>query len=257
MSISRRHALLSAHSHRFVCLRDRRPGAHARDDAGPVQVESGRPVRLRRCVARREGKDREGPRLGRGIQGDAGAVACAPAGRARSEPRAGQGAQPAGHLRQPEGRRGHARGRRAGHARSGHPAWGAGRLGLGILRARGPDDGRGDRGRVDRVNAGAEAVLVLPARHPAPKGAHAERERGSAHGADGADGRRDRLVCEHPAQRGPAVADSHAVRRQAGEARRPGVLGGARVGEPGGSEEGDGRLLHRARQLPQDASAPR
>ena len=42
------------------------------------------------------------------------------------------------------------------------------------------------------------------------------------------------------------------VRRQAGEARRPGVLGGARVGEPGGSEEGDGRLLHRARQLPQD-----
>jgi hypothetical protein len=48
------------------------------------------------------------------------------------------------------------------------------------------------------------------------------------------------------------VADSHAVRRQAGEARRPGLLGGARLGEPGGSEEGDGRLLHRARQLPQD-----
>ena len=100
---------------------------------------------------------------------------------------------------------------------------------------------------------GLKQVRVLPARHPAAKGAHAERQRRGTDGAGDADGRRQRHRREHPAQRGPAVADSHAVRRQAGEARRPGVLGGARVGEPGGSEEGDGGLLQRARQLPQDA----
>ena len=257
MSISRRHALLSA----FSSLRVSRGPAprSARARRRRISTSGTWPsCILRRGVAGGEGKDRKRPRHGARIQGDAGAVSRALQAaldlNAAQDKALNRLATYASLKADEDTRVADYQGMRDQVIQLGAQAgsaWAFFEPEVLTLDA-------AHRGRVDRVDARAEAVRVLPARHPAPEGAHAQRERGSAHGprprpmAAGIGS-----LCEHPAQRGSAVADSHAGRRQAGEARRPGLLGGTRLGEPRGSQESDGGLLQRARRLPQDARAPR
>ena len=123
----------------------------------------------------------------------------------------------------------------------------------------GAADARSEDARVvDRRHAGAEALRVRPARRAAPQGAHAERARGGAAGADAADGR------PAPARRPSIFLNADlpwpTVKQASGTEVRldaAGFSAARAVGRPRRPPQGDGSLLRRPGQLSPHASAAR
>ncbi len=147
-----------------------------------------------------------------------------------------------GHARQP------ARGHAAGDDAAGRDVRRAGRL----HRAGGPESREGRGRAVPCLGAAPEGVPRLPRRHPAPRGAHAHRQRREAPRRRRPAGPGTIGHVQHPVERGLSVSVRDAERRPVGEARPGRVQRSARAAEPRGSREGDGGVLRRARRLQPD-----
>ena len=187
--------------------------AHPRHDPRSIQVEPRGALSRRRGVARESGPASSRTCQGRAFKGTLGQSPRAAEG-ARPQRRAGQGAEPPGDLRQPEAdedtRVVEYQAMREEVIQLGSKegaAWAFFEPEILTL-------GRGEAWLSGRVDAGPEAVRVLPGRHPAAEGAHAQRRRGSDASRRSARWPPPSERLEHPAQRRPAVADRHAGRRQ-------------------------------------------